>query len=345
MKKWMKGILIAGVGLLLAGTGITAIAAVAGGLRGGNLIAGNWIERHLNHDTLEHISDRLGLPRGGSGDTENMRKIESVLKENMALAGSYEDVENLHKLELKAERMAVRFEEREEAAGGILIYVKKDPALTSDLEWDSRDGKLEIHLSYQKTGSGYGQAVVEVPAGCRFSELELESDAGYMKIRNARADKLTLEARAADLSVDQFTAGKLELSSEAGNLTASGEIEHTAEVEAEAGAVSLSLTGNESEYGYEVKNAVGSVRIGENSYYGITRSSQAAHHREDWDHDGQGWDHDGEGWNRNGEEWNNNGENWTDGQPARGGNSQAEKRIEVDCSVGSVEIRFTGETD
>lgn len=327
MKKWMKGLLITGTVLFLAGTAITAVSAVAGGLRSGRGLANQWIDENIGHDTMDHIADLLRIHSDDRDKTVRMRDIETVSKEDLVLIGSIDDIEGLRKLELEAERTAVRFEEREEASGGILVYAREDPRLDTNLQWEAYGDRAEIRFSYKKVRRGYGKAVIEVPAGYRFEELEIESEAGYMKIRNARADKLKLKAEAAELSVDWFQAGELEAVSKAGSLTASGETEHSAEVKAEAGAVDICLSGQRSEYDYEVKNAVGSVQIGADSYAGINYDSVNGAHSGNGSEE---WEDDGEGGSR---------------QLIRGGDSRAEKKLTVDCSVGSVEITFLDDPD
>lgn len=256
MRKWMKGFAVTGVILLLTGTAVTALAAVAG-----NLTYGRGGFRYWTNDFFE------GEVLGQIGDVV-IRDSQICSKEEMKLVGSFEKIT---KIEIESRRAAVKIVENGELTDEIRVYLKEDRNAGIATENDEA-GELKIQYSWlRRRGGGYTQGIVEVPAGYRFREVELEAKAGMLTVQRIAADELDVSVQAAEVNLDHFDAGNADFTVAAGNLTAIGAIERRLETEAKAGSITVELAGNEKDYNYELENAVGSTVIGGSGYSGLSR--------------------------------------------------------------------------
>lgn len=324
MKKWMKGIAITGIVLLLVGTAVTALAAVVGNATQEHGMVGNWAERQFDDGLMEHIEDtlRFNSRRHRSGrsltidsdryddndyndddgyDSDSYANLNICPKEEMELVGTYKDIT---KLEVEAERSAVKIVENPELKNEIHVYMKNDTYTIIEVESDDEPGQLSVQYSWPSRkytwpskDSGYTQGIIEIPVGYRFRESELEAKASYIKADSVNADDLDVSVKAGELQLGSFQAGKADFSVEAGIITAYGEIERQMEAEAKAGTVTLELAGGEKDYNFYLDNAVGNVLIGDSVYSGLSNDTKV-----------------------------NNG---------------SEKNVSIDCSAGSVEVRFS----
>lgn len=320
MKKWMKGIAITGIVLLLVGTAVTALAAVVGNATQEHGMMGNWAGGYFDDGLMEHIEDtlRFNSRRHRSGrnltidsdryddgddgdDSDSYANLNICPKEEMELAGTYKGIT---KLEVEAERSAVKIVENPELTDEILVYMKNDTYTIIEIESDDEPGQLSVKYSWPSRkytwpskDTGYTQGIIEIPAGYRFREAELEAKASYIKAASVNADDLDVSVKAGELQLGSFQAGKADFSAEAGSITAYGDIERQMEAEVKAGAVTLELAGGEKDYNFYLDNAVGNVLIGDSVYSGLSNDTKV-----------------------------NNG---------------SEKNVSIDCSAGSVEVRFS----
>ncbi|WP_125140183.1 hypothetical protein [Clostridium transplantifaecale] len=318
MKKWMKGIAITGIVLLLVGTAVTALAAVVGNATQEHGIVGNWAERHFDDGLMEHIEDTLRLNSrryrnsrshsidsgryDDSGyDSDSYDNLNICPKEEMELAGTYKGIT---KLEVEAERSAVKIVENPELTDEINVYMKNDTYTIIDIDSDDEPGQLSVKYSWPSRkyswssgDSGYTQGIIEIPVGYRFREAELEAKASFIKADYVNADELDASVKAGELQLGSFQAGKADFSVEAGSITAYGDVEREMEAEVKAGAATVELAGGEKDYNFYLDNAVGSVLLGDSVYSGLSNDTKV-----------------------------NNG---------------SDKIVKIDCSAGTVEVRFS----
>lgn len=319
MRKWMKGIAITGIVLLLVGTAVTALAAVVGNATQEHGIVGNWAEQHFDDGLMEHIEDTLRLNsrrhRNGRSltidsdryddddydDDDFYNSLSICPKEEMELVGTYKDIT---KLEVEAERSAVKIVENPELTDEILVYMKNDTYTIIEIESDDEPGQLSVKYSWPSRkytwpsrDSGYTQGMIEIPVGYRFREAEFEAKASYIKAASVNADDLDVSVKAGELRIDSFQAGKADFSVEAGSITAYGDVERQMEAEVKAGAAAIELAGGEKDYNFYLDNAVGNVLIGDSVYSGLSNDTKV-----------------------------NNGSG---------------KNVSIDCAAGTVEMRFS----
>lgn len=317
MKKWMKGIAITGIVLLMIGTAVTALAAAVGTAtqeRGG--MVGNWAGQHFDDGLMEHIEDtlRFGSRHGSGGsqdfdqydeedsyDSDSYGNLSICPKGEMELAGTYKGI---MKLEVEAQRSAVKIVENPELTDEIRVYMKHDTHSIIEIEADDEPGQLSVQYSWPSKrhawpseDTGYTQGIIEIPVGYRFREAELETKASFMKAGSVNADELDVSVKAGEMQIDRFMAGKADFSVEAGSITAYGDVEREMEADAKAGAVTIELSGGEKDYNFYLDNAVGSVLLGDSVYSGLSNDTKLS-----------------------------NG---------------SDKNVKIDCSAGTVEVRFS----
>lgn len=309
MRKWMKGIVIAGVTLLFIGTAITALAAAVGNVqeKSYNSLAGY----HFNFGVMKSIGNALRPGRVQIRDYDSDLEPEEDWdysdefniseKNEMILVGSYT---NIAKIEIEAERAAVKIVENPELTNEIRVYMKEDRYARIKTENDGPN-ELSVDYSFSYRGSswsgritGYTEGIVEIPSGYRFREAELKAKAGYMEAGAISADDLEAKVQAGEVRIGSFRASNAELTVEAGSITASGDFETYLETESKAGAVRVFLPGSDRDYNFYLENAVGNVVIGESVYSGLSNDKKI--------------------------------------------NAQSGKTVKIDCAAGSAEIQFTG---
>lgn len=312
MRKWMKGFAIAGVVLLIIGTAVTALAAVAGNFTEDRYVYGARTARYYGKGVFEYIGDVLRTERYNGNTLEIDPGVEPLGEsdldfddtdfvisplDEMKLVGSYGSI---NKIELEAERSAVKIVENPELTDEIRVYIKEGSRSVIETETEE-PGELKIKYSWPtRISRGYTEGIVEIPAGYRFREAELEVKAGVIIAEKLNADEFDASVKAAKMVLNHFKAMDADFSVEAGSFTAIGEIDTRLEAEAKAGSMSVSLAGGENDYNYKLENAVGNVTVGGNVYSGLSKDKKV--------------------------------------------NSGTNKTIVIDCAAGSVDIQFTGQS-
>lgn len=337
MKKWIKGLTIAGVIMLCAGTGITAMAAAAGGARmstmHGTFPTSRYISRIVERST-HGILGYSGMNWGNNFkfdyddqfdddydkdydkdydddnydsdymsdynySTENNFNISTVIspKEEMVLAATYKGVK---KLDLEVKASCVKVVENPDLKDEIAIYVKEKErtGIRHNLKGDA-SVSVEYYTNNRDPYKNgiYGEGIIEIPAGYRFNEAEMSVEAGELEITSIAADSLSLSSQAGNLYVTAFKAGRLSADAEAAGIKASGEVTSVLEVDAEAAAVELMLSGSKEDFSVTLDNSLGTVSFGDDTFTGV--STQKSY------------------------------------------NSNSAKKADLDCSAGTIKIDFT----
>ncbi|MEF9939499.1 MAG: DUF4097 family beta strand repeat-containing protein [Clostridium sp.] len=244
MKKWIKGLTIAGIVLLCVGTGITAVAGIAGGTAAiKNFKIGNY----------------------------NIDNFEIVPKEDMVLAATYTGVKNL---DITASYSSIKVVENPELKDEIRIYEKEK---TYCGVFHEEDESSDVSINYysnrkslQKYGENYAEGIVEIPVGYKFDSVTLEAEAGVIEIPFVLTNHLKLDAEAGVIRVSDFETDYLSLSASAGSIEATGDAKTAIDAEVEAGSVDLSLAGSKEDYDINIESALGDISIGEDHYSGIS---------------------------------------------------------------------------
>ena len=100
-------------------------------------------------------------------------------------------------------------------------------------------------------------------------EIDLEIGAGNFDIEGLLSDKVDISVGAGNAEIDNIDSGKASLKVGAGEIVADDMTVKNLDVECGMGNVSLTLSGDVTDYNYHVESAMGNVRIGDNEYTGI----------------------------------------------------------------------------
>lgn len=329
MKKWIKGFTIAGIIMLCAGTGITALAAAVGGpgisTRHGVFPGTRYISRMIERSTHGMLgyrgmnwgdnfkfdyddydddyddddyynSDYMSDYDYSSGNEFTISTVISP-KEEMVLAATYKGVK---KLDLDVEASCVKVVVNHDLKDEIAIYVKEKDrtGVRHNIKGDAVLS-VEYYTNNRdpyKNGI-YGEGIIEIPADYRFNEAEMSVEAGELEITSITADNLDFSSQAAVLYAADFKAGRLSADAEAAGIKASGEVTSVLEVDAEAAAVELILSGSKEDFSVTLENSLGTISFGGDTFTGV--STQKSY------------------------------------------NSNSAKKADLDCSVGTIKIDFT----
>lgn len=122
---------------------------------------------------------------------------------------------------------------------------------------------------------------IQVPAGYRFQEVEIQVGAGEFQGEGVMADQLEMKVAAGDGTLQGAEAGELSLSCAAGDISYEGKILREGEAECRAGTISLLLDNREEDFNYEIEGTGGSIRIGDLNF-------DSGFARNDVDHNAEG---------------------------------------------------------
>lgn len=285
MKRWVKGFIITGAVMLCAGTGMTAAAAV---MSRGRIVNGDSLgkTRQFYNDYLrgilparwseefdplaQRLEDGLTFADEGRQDSQDfsdsgadgmLKDLQIPSKDEMKLAASYKDVTSL---ELQVEGGIVEVIENGDLHQQINIYIEDRPKwnVISDNDTDS-PGELSVNYRYSDNWNVPGRlaGIVEVPAGFRFDETELEARGGVIKTSRLIAGKMSLDAEGGAILAEDLTADSLKVDIKAGAVTAGGKVNHKVEAEVKAGTAVLSLKGSKEDYSYETDSVAGTISV------------------------------------------------------------------------------------
>lgn len=288
MKKWIKGLTVAGIIMLCAGTGITALAAAAGGVGTynkhrfpmeqfigrvvdqsthgifgyGEMIESSW-EDHNDYDFDDYLDSY-------STDDSYDEDIVISPKEEMVLAGTYKGIKNL---DLEISGSIVKVVENAALTDEIAIYVKEKEK--TGVHHNLKQGTSLSVEYYTKNRDPYrngiyGEGIIEIPVGYKFNEAEVSVEAGDLNIASIEADDLNLSAQASNIFLTSFEAGQFSAEAQAAAIMGAGEVSDKMEIDAEAGSVELLLAGSKGDYVFNLNNAMGEITVGGDTYSGVS---------------------------------------------------------------------------
>ncbi len=270
MKRWMKGMLAAAVVCMAAGTAVCGVAWAMGGRFS-----------HYRHK-------RYGITAEDRREPESERE-EVLQKENRispddpgrrvyAESEPFQETEKTYGGWLMIEGNPIK--ELEITVGGLyaeVIFDEGAEEITVDLSNDDYrydqevdDDTLKINVRKRKDTfdalsdfdqSGDIGAVIRIPAGCVFQDVELEVNGGMLLVGGITADTLDLELKAGGLEVVNSNVGELNGDCKAGELFYEGTVQRQIEADCSAGTIEYALTGSETDFNYELEKEMGSIVI------------------------------------------------------------------------------------
>ncbi len=271
MKGFTKVVLILAVFSFLFGTAITVAAASLGGRMPRAVVINNgwrdgeWFffsrgsSRHREHSfrTSDDVDQDIREAQEKNGIAADM-DIDAV----MSSVGC-------SKVKISAE--AVGLEIVEGSTDGT-IYLMEAGNL---VEWEQevnddtleitvrRKNKRFVDMSWDDEGA---QAVLVLPAGETFPEMEIQAEAGCVTAGLLTVSKLKLDASAGDITIDSGEVQELDINCAAGSIEYVGKIGQKLEADCQAGNVELYLTGQKKDFNYEFEVSMGAINIDGESY-------------------------------------------------------------------------------
>lgn len=304
MKKFTKISLILAAVLAASGVVLFGIASVMCGgygalrkqMRESEIHHGNW---HITADGIYYSDEEWENETNDSGDvsasggTEHGSNGGSAVTDNGKSPYTYETAE-VKNLRIDIDAAAVYVQEGERA-DAVVVYMSggKETYYSGEV---SADGTLEIVYDYQFQGIHISkpdtEIRIEIPAGMKIAELELDFDAADAELDFAgmTCKDLALSTDAADAAVENLTvtwtanlaadAGKIEtangsyqdveIACNMGNVSMEGEIGGNITASTSMGSIELAFAGDPDAYDYQVSYNMGEVRVNGREYSGIS---------------------------------------------------------------------------
>lgn len=153
----------------------------------------------------------------------------------------------------------------------ILIEVENDE--DGDVKVKSDSKKLEIESKKRKSNRCI---TVSYPVGRKFSEMDICVGAGSVSVQSELyADKLDVEIGAGEfISEEAVISSQLDIEVGAGSAEFQKVTANKIDGECGIGSLSISLTGQETDYNYKLECGIGDIAIGDEDYSGLAREKK-----------------------------------------------------------------------
>lgn len=282
MKGWVKGMLIASVACIGAGTLLCAGAWGMGGRfyyfrnRNFGITEEKMVQIAEDEIVMEDAYREADARKADGVAGEGQIKEGDVIPKQPSGAGA----------EAKSGGTIVRKLEIEVAGGWVEVVPddSTDQIVVASSHEDYRcrqelDGdKLEIYVGldldfdhwldsgawhgWDGSGDGEPAATIRIPAGVCFDQADLEVKAGVVSVRQLSAKKMDLEVKAGSLEVAEGSVQELDGECKTGELIYEGQVGREMKAECSTGSVQYVIDGSQEDFWYEVDAAItGSVRI------------------------------------------------------------------------------------
>ncbi len=107
-----------------------------------------------------------------------------------------------------------------------------------------------------------------LPAGYRWQKVDMEVGAGQIMAEGLLVSKLEVSVGAGEIRLNEMEIEELEAQVGMGNFIAKGTVSVSIEAECSMGNMELELSGDQTDYDYEVECVAGNIKIGEDKYGG-----------------------------------------------------------------------------
>ena len=296
MKKFTKISLILAAVLAVSGVVLFGIASVMCGgygalrkqMRESEIHHGNW---HITADGIYYSDEEWETERDTQDAAETAERVETSDGGETSYTYETAEVKNL-RLDIDAATVYVQEGDRTDAvvvhmSGGRETYYSGAV---------SADGTLEIVYDYQFQGMHISkpdtEIRIEIPAGMKIAELELDFDAAGAELDFAgmTCEDLAVSTDAADAAVEDLTvtrtanlaadAGNIETANGSyqdveivcnmGNVSMEGNISGNITASTSMGSIELAFAGDPDAYDYQVSYNMGEVRVNGREYSGMS---------------------------------------------------------------------------
>lgn len=263
---------------VLAATGI--FLAVAGTALGGLALLRDEQDEHIVRDWMDRLGIRIRNEVTVTTDVSELPDGEYTPGEiNGRDITSYSGIDELD-LELTGMSVCVLpYDEElgEVYAGDIVVDTSQCRDDLKDMITVTQDGsELQVHmedrgrLNTQDSGIMY----ISVPRWIYFQKITADAKAGLIELSEIEARELEVKTDAGQIIVSAFSAERLDAECGVGQIILEGEVTGSAEIDCNIGEVLCTLPGTADAYDYELKCAVGELRIDGESYDGIVNKKE-----------------------------------------------------------------------
>ena len=263
---------------VLAATGI--FLAVAGTALGGLALLRDEQDEHIVRDWMDRLGIRIRNEVTVTTDVSELPDGEYTPGEiNGRDITSYSGIDELD-LELTGMSVCVLpYDEElgEVYAGDIVVDTSQCRDDLKDMITVTQDGsELQVHmedrgrLNTQDSGIMY----ISVPRWIYFQKITADAKAGLIELSEIEARELEVKTDAGQIIVSAFSAERLDAECGVGQIILEGEVTGSAEIDCNIGEVLCTLPGTADAYDYELKCAVGELRIDGESYDWIVNKKE-----------------------------------------------------------------------
>ena len=131
--------------------------------------------------------------------------------------------------------------------------------------------EIDLELSYMQVvvreGSGDSVIVDKSNVNDKLKDrINWEQDDGELTIKDQTTHNLLKKISV----VEQFEVKELNIDCGAGQAELTGTVTHESEIECGVGSIDLALTGGQNEFDYELDCGIGQLRVGDESYTGLS---------------------------------------------------------------------------
>lgn len=197
---------------------------------------------------------------------------------DLSVLGDEQDVSNFEGIrEIDLELSYMQVVVKEGSGDSVIVDMSEvNEKLKARVSIEQEDGELKIedqsthNLWKNFSIKDAGTLVIQVPKDRALEDVSLEVGAGQLTVESLHAGCLDINVGAGRAVVKQFEVKDLNIDCGAGQADLTGTITRESEIECGVGSIDLSLTGSQNEFDYELDCGIGQLRVGDESYTGLS---------------------------------------------------------------------------
>lgn len=283
MKRFTKVMLILAAFTFVFGFAITAAAKALGGRMPRTAVINNgWYDGewfHASHSSPDHYEygtmRDYEIPDEETWELEYEDMISEIALEELADMDAVFQEVGARKLEIFVEAAGVEVIEGDTEGSIYLAEAGKY------IEWEQEidDDTLKLTIRKKKgTGNKISswnsesyRAVLVLPKGEEFHEMEINVGAGSVEADRITVNKLELGAGAGSINIGLGSVRELKIDSQAGSVIYTGKVERELEVDCQAGNAEVYVSGTQEDFDYDLRVSMGSIEIDGRNYSGLDK--------------------------------------------------------------------------
>lgn len=301
MKKFMKGCAITALIFIVVGILMGAVGSIG---HGSSRFSFGEILSAISGGN--HVWDSVDDWGNGVAEQiqENMGDVHYDLEDNVDYDPDYEVKSGTIEPYVLGDDSQGISELQVQAGGCVMkIQVSEDDCFRVEADGMRKfqgyveDGTLVIRgtskVSSNNEGNLNGSIYLYVPKDYYFEKVTLDLGAGSMTVEELQADSLeanvgagkmafgtldadqvTLDCGAGQLTVEELNSRVVEASVGMGSLRLNGDVTESLTGECSMGEMKLTLTGEQTDFNYDLSCGMGELKVGDDSYNGMAQEKQ-----------------------------------------------------------------------